>query len=222
VSRPDSTAAAQLDQEVIRPVYFAFLDIVDDPVRANTSGMDWPLSATGDSDLDGFTFTGINADFANVSPVKAGTGGSGTVTADISGIPGLDDDMLEQVGDKANWQGRTARLWRIIRNEAGAQQGAIQHYYTGYMTALDIGGSPNDQYIRVSIESYLAAFSAASNRTYLDQAKYDAGDESARAAIAIANGDDGSGRSAGASIAGTWASGRDNKIGNPMQRLARF
>jgi hypothetical protein len=38
------------------------------------------------------------------------------------------------------------------------------------------------------IESYLAALTSASNRTYLDQERYDAGDLSARAAIAIANG----------------------------------
>lgn len=203
MSRPDSTAAAQLDQEVFRPVFFAYLDIVDDPVRANTSGMDWPLSGTGDDDLDGFTFEGINADFANVSPVKAGTGGTDTVTAEISGIVGLDDDMLAQVGDKANWQGRVARLWRIIRDEDGVQQGAIQHYYTGYMMSLDIGGSPENQYIRITIESYVGTITQPSNRTYLDQAKYDPGDESAKAAIAIANGDDGSGRSVAAGGIGT-------------------
>ena len=79
-------------------------------------------------------------------------------------------------------------LWRLIRNEAGSQRGAIQHYYTGYMTSLSIGGDPGQQVIDISIESYLAAFGQASNRTYLDQDLFDPGDLSARASIAIANG----------------------------------
>ena len=40
----------------------------------------------------------------------------------------------------------------------------------------------------MSVESYLAFFGQASNRTYLDQQSYDPGDQSAALAIAIANG----------------------------------
>ena len=80
----------------------------------------------------------------------------------------------------------------MIRNEAGAQVGAIQHYYTGYMTSLGINGDPQEQSIELAIEGYIAAFGAASNRSYLDQELFDPGDLSARAAIAIANGVSGS------------------------------
>jgi hypothetical protein len=96
--------------------------------------------------------------------------------------------VLTTIGNRANWQGRVARLWRVIRDGQNVQQGGFQHYYTGYMTALNIEGSGETQTITVTIETYLAAFSAASNSTYLDQERYDAGDLSARAAIAIANG----------------------------------
>lgn len=187
MSRPDSAASAALDADVIRPVFFAELDFVGDPLRANTSGQSVQITGTG-TDLDGKVFDGISADLVEISPVRNKDGGSETVTARLSGIVGLDQELLAIIGDPAKWQGRPARLWRLIRDAFGTQQGAIQHYYTGYMVALKIGGSPASQTIEVSIETYLAAFAQASNRSYLDQELFDPGDLSARAAVAIANG----------------------------------
>lgn len=187
MSRMDSTAAAALDAPVIRPVFFVYLDIVGDPLFANTSGATITITGTGDPDLDN-TFDGIDPTVVDIGSVRMKDGGSDAVSAKLSGLLELDEDLLNLLGDPANWQGRTARLWRMIRDVDGTQQGAIQHYYTGYMIALDIGGSPQSQMIEVTIESYLAAFSQASNRTYLDQESFDPGDLSARAAIAIGNG----------------------------------
>ena len=185
---PDPTAGAALSGEVIKPAYFAFLDFVGDPVRANSTGANLTPSGTGDADLDGFEFLGISHQFVTISSIRVAQGGSNSVIASLSGLPVLDGDTLTLIGDPANWQGRVARLWRIIRDEANTQQGGFQPYYTGYMTALDISGLGAGQTIDVTIETYLAAFSQASGRTYLDQERYDAGDLSAKAAIAIANG----------------------------------
>lgn len=192
MSRMDATAAAALDQAFIRPVFFAYLDIVGDPLRANTSGHSIAFQGTGNPDLDGQTFDGIDPRIVDIGPVRQKDGGSDTVTARLSGLLTLDAELLNIIGDKANWQGRTAQLWRMIRDENGDQRGAIQHYYTGWMTALSIQGGPESQTIEVSIESYLAAFAQASNRTYLDQDQLDPGDLSAKASIAIANGMSGS------------------------------
>jgi hypothetical protein len=185
---PDATHAAALDAEVIKPVWFVYLDFLDDEVRANTSGANVTPTGTGDADLDGHQFDGITAAFVDVSSVKVGEGGSDSVTARLSGIRGLDDDMLDQINDPANWRGRDARLWRIVRNASNVQQGGFHAYYTGKMTGLRHAGTADEQTIAVTIESYLAVFSEASNRSYLDQSRYDSGDESARATIAIANG----------------------------------
>jgi hypothetical protein len=187
MSRPDATAGAQLEQDVVKPVWLGYLDFLGDPTRANTSGRDLTPTGTGDTDLDGHLFGGLSAELIDISPVKAGLGGSSTVVATLSGIPGL-DDVMDLIGDKANWQGRPFRLWRIIRNAANVQQGAIQHYYTGYMTAAQVFAGGDSQKLSIEIETYLAAFGRASNRTYMSQEKYDAGDLSAKAAIAIANG----------------------------------
>lgn len=188
MSLPDATAGAALGAQVIKPVWFAYLNIDGDPVRCNTSGSDIFVDGTGDADLDGFTFTGIGAQFVDISPVKVSQGGSESVTAKLSGLPEIDSDTLNLIGDPANWQGNEARLWRIIRDASNTQQGGFQPYYTGRMTALDVGGDDTQQVIQVTIETYLAAFAQASGKTYLSQSLYDSGDQSAKAAIAIANG----------------------------------
>lgn len=192
MSRPDASAAAVLDSQAIRPVFFAFLDVVGDPLRANTSGHSIEFSATGDADLDGFVFDGVDPTFVDIGAVRYKDGGSDSVVAKLSGIAQLDTDLLNLIGNEANWLGRTGRLWRIIRDENGDQAGAIQHYHTGWMTSLTIvGGDDGSQTIQVTLESYLAAYTAPSNRTYLDQSVYDPGDQSPKAAIAIANGTSG-------------------------------
>lgn len=188
MSVPDATAAAALEADIIKPVFFAYLDIDTDPVRANSSGHDITPSGTGDGDLDGDLFIGIGHMFVDISSVKVSDQGTESVSAMLSGLPVIDEDTLNLLGDPANWQGRLARLWRVIRNAANVQQGGYQPYYTGYMTSLEIGGDESGQTITVTIETYLAAFSAAPNRTYLDQGRYDAGDMSPKAAISIANG----------------------------------
>lgn len=185
---PDFAHAAALDAEVIRPIWFAWLDFVGDPVRANTSGANITPAGTGDEDLDGHPFLGITADFVSITPVRLKEGGSDTVTAELSGIQGLDADTLALINDPTKWQGRDARLWRVIRDANNAQQGGYHAYYTGKMVSLTHSGSAEGQTIRVAIESYLAVFASASNRTYLNQEEYDPGDLSARASIAIANG----------------------------------
>jgi hypothetical protein len=218
MSLPDSTQAAALDAEIIKPVFFAFLDIAGDPIRANTSGVNVTPTGTGDGDLDGLEFIGISGDFVDISAVSFKQGGSESVTATLSGIPGLDDETLAQIEDPANWRGREARLWRVVRNAANVQQGGYHAYYTGKMTALKHSGSAAGELLTVTIESYLAVFSVASNRTYLDQERYDSGDLSAQAAIAIANGDYGSAATGGAG-GGTGSSGGKSR---PVSQQASF
>lgn len=187
MSRPDATASAALDEGYVRPVWFGYLDFDGDPVRANTSGRDITISGTPDPDLN-HTFFGITADIVDISEIKIGESGTDTVSVRLSGLRGPDIDLMNTIGDASNWQGRTARLWRMIRDETGSQQGAIQNYYTGYMMSAEFTGDPAQQSITILIESYLAAFSQASNRTYLNQADYDENDLTAKAILAIANG----------------------------------
>ena len=217
MSLPDATHAAALDAEVVNPVWFAWLDILGDPVRANTSGTNITPTGTGDADLDGLQFIGVTARLVSVSPVRIREGGSETVTARLSGIKGLDDDDLALLSNPANWRGRDARLWRIVRNASNVQQGGFHPYYTGKMVGLTHSGNAEGQTISATIESYLAVFSSPSNRTYLDQARFDPGDQSARASIAIANGNYTGARSTGGGGGGGFGSDILNNVFEAVQ-----
>lgn len=219
MSVPDPVHAAALGEQVIKPVFFIWLDIVDDPLRANTSGTDVTPFGTGDDDLDDFEFKGIRADIISVSPVRFKPGGSESVTVELSGLPSLDDDLIEAIDDRSTWQSRDARLWRIVRNASNIQQGGFHGYYTGKITNLRHGGSPTEgMTITCTIEGYLSVFSEASNRTYLDQSRYDPGDESARATIAVANGNYGNARTttSGGSGSGGGNDGARFNLNEPL------
>lgn len=85
-------------------------------------------------------------------------------------------------------KGRLARLWFLTLNEAGDRVGAVVPYYTGRMVGFSISGSATMQTAKITIESYLASLTAASNRTYLDQGDFVTGDSSASLTLAVANG----------------------------------
>lgn len=187
MSRPDPAASAALDGDVL-PIWLVYLDFADEPLRGCTAGQTLSFSGSGDPDLDGHTFDGINSQMIEVSDVSSSEGGTDTVTVVVSGIASLDSDMLDAINDPSIYQGRVARLWRIIRDTSGAQVGGIQPYYTGYMVTGYVSSEPDEQTITIQIEGYISAHSAPSFRTYLDQESFDPGDLSARAAIAIANG----------------------------------
>lgn len=187
MSRPDPAASAALDGDVL-PIWLVYLDFADEPLRGCTAGQTLSFSGSGDPDLDGHTFDGINSQMIEVSDVSSSESGTDTVTVVVSGIAMLDDDMLDAINDPSIYQGRVARLWRIIRDTSGAQVGGIQPYYTGYMVTGYVSSEPDEQTITIQIEGYISAHSAPSFRTYLDQESFDPGDLSARAAIAIANG----------------------------------
>lgn len=188
MSRLDATAATFVDNnKVLRPAYFVFLDFLGDPVRATNAGMDINVSGMTQPDLNGL-YKYLSSDVAELSPIRVSDGGSSPVTCKLSGLRGLDDDMLADVFDETKWKGRLARIWRAIWSSANAQQGTYQHLYTGYMVDVILGGNTESQMIEITIENYLVAFSQPSNRTYLNSKDYDPGDRSGEAAVTAANG----------------------------------
>lgn len=186
---PDAAAAAALAERVRRPVTFCFLDILGEPVRVTDAPYSFTFAGTGDEDLDEHTFDAVDPRVVSVGPVRAKEGGTDTLTLELSGLTGVDGDLMNQIGNRANWQGRDARLWKAMLDPVALTRvGTIWSYYTGYMAVPKIVGDATSQTISLEVETYLAFFGQASNRTYLDQQSYDPGDTSAALAIAIANG----------------------------------
>lgn len=213
----DSTAKAQLDAEIIKPRWYAWLDIIGDPVRATTAPANvlFPNTVT-DPDLKGQLFVAYRPEVVNISEVKHQKGGAGQVVASLSGLILPDNQLLNLLANPVNWQGRIARLWMGIHDQTGVQKGAVVAYYGGFMSSLEIHGQPDSQTIECTIESFPASWSRASGRTYMSQSKYDPNDLSAAAALAAANGGT-SGLSGG--IAATPDAGGGGLLGGTIRSL---
>lgn len=181
----DGATVLHLDtKEVIDTAFYAFLDIEGDPIRATTYGQARTFSGTGDPDLDGHIFSPLDARVLSIGDVVYSEGGVEPLTLVLSGLLSLDHELLNTLADKSRWQGRTIRLWMEVRGSGGN----VAPYYTGYMMAPTILPSPDSQTIQLRAEYYLALHNGPSNRTYLDQNRFDPADQSAAATIAAANG----------------------------------
>lgn len=179
------TTQTALEAEIVRWRALIFADFVGDPLRATNSTVDQVISGSGDAELDG-TYESFSHNVIEVGPVKQNETGSDTVTVQMSGII-ANADLLNLIGDKSKWQGRTARLWFFVA-DANENRGVIEAYYTGYMNDVTISGSPQSQTITLTIENYLMSLAGAPNKTLMMQSHFDAGDLSAAATLAAANG----------------------------------
>ena len=182
------TLQTAIEQPVVYVRWVCYLDVDGDPVRATTGLYDKTFSGTGDPDLDGDTYVPYPSDLISVSEVQHDEQGSDQVSVSMSGLIVNNVDFLNTIGDKSNWQGRTARLWWYVVDENETQVGEVYSYYTGYMNDVTINGSSQSQTIILTIENYLVSLSVTASKTYQMQKEYDAGDESAARSIAAANG----------------------------------
>lgn len=219
----DATTQAALEASVVNWRALIYADIDGDPLRATTGLYDRTISGSGDTELDG-TYESYSHQVIDVGPVRHNETGSDTVSVTLNGIlvnldPILErdgdpiydryaesvlvrtSDLLNTIGDKTRWQGRSARLWFYCVDADETQIGSIVPYYTGYMNDIVIAGSPDQQRIVLTIENYLASLSGAQNKTYMMQNLYDAGDLSANATLGAANGM-GSGSGSGLAVGG--------------------
>jgi len=183
----DSVTQAQLEQPILRWRVLAWLDFDGDPLRATSGLYDLTISGQSDAELNG-TYFSIDSNLIGVGPVKHSEQGTETVEISLSGLLVNNADLLATIGNSALWQGRTARLWFYVVNENEQRVGQYIPYYTGYMDAIQISGSPQSQTITLTIENYLASISGSQGKTYLIQNVYDSGDTSAEASIAAGNG----------------------------------
>lgn len=183
----DATTQAELEKPLLTWRVLCYADFVGDLLRATSGLYTKVISGSGDSELDG-SYDPYNHELVNVSEVRQQEQGTDTVTISLSGLVINNEDFLNLIGNKSNWQGRTARLWFYCVDENENQVGEIIPYYTGYMNDINIVGNPRTQTVALTIENYLATLAGSQNKTYLIQSLYDAGDTSAAASIAAANG----------------------------------
>jgi hypothetical protein len=188
MSNLSPTLQSAIEAPLVYARWVCYLDVVGDPLRASTGLYDKTFSGTGDPDLDGDTYVSYPSDLISVSEVQHDEAGSNQVSVSMSGLIVNNIDFLNTIGNRSNWQGRTARLWWYVVDQNENQIGEVYSYYTGYMNDIMINGSPDSQTITMTIEHYLVTLTNTTNKTYQMQGEYDSGDESAARSIAAANG----------------------------------
>lgn len=188
-TRPDTAAQEALGAQRRRVTTFCWLDLDGDVIRVTDAPYPVTFAGTGDEDLDGFTFDAVDPRLVTIGEVKTKEGGTDSVVLTLSGLVGVDDELLNTIGDRSKWVGREGRLWHMMRDpDTLAPIGGVWSFYTGYMSVPKIVGDRSQQTIQMTLESYLGFFGEASGRGYLGLSNYDPDDTSAELAIAIANG----------------------------------
>lgn len=183
----DATTQAALEAQVVNWRVMIYADFVGDVLRGTSGLYDKVITGNADTELNG-TYDSYLHDLIKVSTVKHNETGSDTVSISMSGLVVNNTDFLNLIGDKAKWQGRTARLWFYCVDQNENQVGSIIPYYTGYMNEVAIIGDAESQTVILTIENYLVSIAGAQNKTYLIQNIYDSGDLSGEAAVSAANG----------------------------------
>lgn len=168
-------------------VRLVYLDFDGDPLYATDCPFgSLTFSATGDADLDN-TFLAIEPDLQSISPITHTSENTNTVTFTLTGLITFDAALMTVIGDRTNWVGREAVIWYVLFDADAGQVGVPWRHYTGRMVNAEYGGDEGVGSVTVSAENYLASLSEASNRSYMDQEDFDAGDLSAAATLAAVN-----------------------------------
>ena len=156
MTRPMTTAmSTALNQQVIRPVLIAFMDIASDPITMWTGPGAFAPTGSGDSVLDGKTFLPAES-VADVSDIQEDQGIGGPVTILLKAND-LDTDALRQfVRDRSAWRGRPAYLWMgLFDSTAVAVISSPIRIKTGIMTRVSVVRSEQDVYIELIIDADL-------------------------------------------------------------------
>lgn len=184
---PGEITDAQLSASYVQAALLLFLDFASGPVRIALGPMavTTPAALSGDPQLDAFGWTLANSRVLSVGKVQHQAGGSDSWTVTLSAIP-TESANIALIDNQSEYGGRLARMWLVITDASGTAI-AWQHLATGYMSQVIADAAPDAMTATMTIENYTALLSAAPARTYLSQADYDPGDQSAAATIGVGN-----------------------------------
>lgn len=173
----DPTLNTALEQAAIRPVWIIRLDIVDDPVQVWTGKGDLVVTGSGDTALDGYTFTGMG-NIGDIGAMQDTDKGSDSLKLKLPGVQ-TDEYLLQQViAIPKVWQFRQAWVWfglldstnNIVINPFRVKTGRLDH-----MVLSEDGETGT---ISVVIESHQAFISRALGTAYSEQKEIDPTDTS--------------------------------------------
>lgn len=171
------------------PVWFVYLDIEGDPVRAWTAtwNMTFGASETGDPLLDGFEFLATGG-LGEIGNIADGLTGGGPVTLRLPAVDPAETAFNEIVANARSWQWRRAVIWRsYIDLETGQLLYPPRRVRSGRMDNLKAVDAEDDAYISVDVESHAAHAQVALESRYAEQREIDATDISQKWVHDLAN-----------------------------------
>lgn len=186
----DGAVGTALDSRTVDWAWIIRLEVETDPLYAWTGFGDLTFTPgqTGDTKLDGMTFTGITHLVAQVGSVQDKQGGSGPLEIALPGVNLMDEAMKQVIYDQRKWQRKPGYVWvALFDTVTGALIGKPISVRRGLMDQMVVEETDAGGVIRCTIEGQQAYASPASGSRYSEQAELDATDNSQQHVWTLAN-----------------------------------
>lgn len=170
------TYEAEAEKIIVRPAWFVFLDIKDDPLKMWTGPMGISLSETGDSSLDGEWLP--SSGLADIGEIVEDEDGSGPTRLEMSGVDPALPLFKQVIADGRLWRRRRAVIWMSYMNDAGALAFTPRRKKVGRMDDLRLSQGEDSALITLNIEGFAARSGDALGTRYSEQRDIDATDKS--------------------------------------------
>ncbi len=170
------TYEAEAEKTVVRPAWFVFLDIKDDPLRLWTGPMGITLSATGDTPLNGNWSPGSG--LVDIGEIVEDENGSGPTRLEMSAVDPAQPAFKQIIADGRLWRRRRAIIWLSYINEAGALAFTPRRKKTGRLDDLRMSQGVAEAIISINIEGFAARSGEALGTKYSEQRDIDPSDKS--------------------------------------------
>ena len=170
------TYEAEAEKTVVRPAWFVFLDIKDDPLRMWTGPMGINLSSTGDSTLDGDWLP--SSGLADIGEIVEDEDGSGPTRLEMSAVDPALPLFKQVIADGRLWRRRRAVIWMSYMNTAGALAFTPRRKKIGRLDDLRMSQGADSALFTLNIEGFAARSGDALGTRYSEQRDIDPTDKS--------------------------------------------
>lgn len=168
----DPELNAELEKQVIRPVWIIRLDIKDDPLLVWTGRGSFSPTGTGDPDLDGQIFTGVG-DIGEIGAIQDTEKGSKALTLELPGVDLTKPLLAQIVNDLRIWQFREAWIWFGVLDTVNNFVVNPFRVKTGRMDTMTLENNGTEGSIKAVIESHQSFISRALGTRYSEQQDID-------------------------------------------------
>lgn len=170
------TFSAAAEAPVVRPVWFLYLDIKNDPLKIWTGPIGVALSSTGDSTLDGTWLPGSG--LIEIGEIVDDERGSGPVSLQMSGVDPALPLFKQIIADGRLWRRRRAIIWQSYLNDVTQLAFTPVRKKIGRMDDLRMIQNRQTALITLNIEGFAARSAEALGTRYSEQRDIDPTDKS--------------------------------------------